>query len=168
MAGYTPPPKNNIPFNFNSGGYQAPDFGNISMNFSTGQIKAQMNDLRAAINVVQTYQQSTYTFLKYCENYIVGYSQHGVQIIKGKCHYGGIRDLGGDIGGHYPGDLPAWIGGLVAADLTAEIIGLETTQEEDLGGIIDAHQPRDLGALIDLHNPRDLGAYIRGFAFRDL
>jgi len=125
-------------------------------------------DIQSQINVAQTYQHETFTFLRYCEHYIVGYSTHGVQIIKGKCHYGGIRDLGGDTGGHYPVDLPAWVGGVVTSDLTAEIEGLETTQTEDLGGIIGAHQPRDLGALIDMHDPRNLGAYIRGFAFRDL
>lgn len=125
-------------------------------------------DIQAHINSVQTYQYSTFTFLKYCEHYIVGYSQHGVQIIKGKCHYGGIRDLGVNISGHYPGDLPAWIGGVVTADLSADIIGEHEAGVEDLGGIIAAHQPRNLGALIDSHDPRDLGAYVRGFAFRDL
>ena len=168
MAEYTPPPKSNIPFSFTTGGYQAPNFNDISMNFDTGAVQSQMNDLRAAVNVMQNYQQETHTFLKYCENYIVGYSQQGVQIIKGKCHYGGIRDLGANIGGHYPVDLPAFLRGVVYADLPAEILGEETAGVGDLGGIIDAHLPTDLGSIIGMHDPANLLAYIRGFDFRDL
>ena len=168
MAEYTPPPKNNIPFNFNTGGYQPPDFNAISMNLDTGAIKSQMASLGAAIKGVQTYQQETFTFLKYCENYIVGYSQHGVQVIKGKCHYGGIRDLGATISTHAPMDLPATIGGVVAADLPAYIEAFIRQGDEDLGGTIAAHLPRDLGAFIDMHDPADITAYIRGFAFRNL
>lgn len=168
MAGYTPPPKSNIPFNFDTGGYQSPDFNNISINFDTGAIQQQMANLRAAINVMPTYQDQAYTFLRYCEQYIVGYSQYGVQIIKGKCHYGGIRDLGVRLGGDYPRDLPAFLRGVVYANLPAEIIGLETTGTLDLGGIIDTHPPEDLGAIIDLHDPENLGGYIRGFAYKGL
>ena len=168
MASYTPPPKNNIPFTFTTGGYQAPDFNNISANFSTGAIKSQMANLGAAIKGLQNYQHETFTFLKYCEQYIIGYSQHGVQIIKGKCHYGGIRDLGADIGGHYPVDLPAFLRGVVYADLPAEILPELGTQGKDLPAIIGGHLPENLGAIISAHLPRDLSAYIRGFAFKDL
>ena len=168
MAEYTPPPKNNIPFSFSTGGYQAPDFDSIAMNFDTGAIKSAMAGLGAAVNVMQNYQQETFTFLKYCENYIVGYSQHGVQIIKGKCHYGGIRDLGANVGGHYPVDLPAFLRGVVYADLPAEILGEETEGTGDLGGVIGTHLPADLGTIIDTHDPGNLLAYIRGFAFKNL
>jgi hypothetical protein len=125
-------------------------------------------EIQAQINSVQTYQHETYTFLRYCEHYIVGYSTRGVQIIKGKCHYGGIRDLGGTIGGHYPGDLPAWIGGVEQVDLGGEIIGEEEAGQGELGAIIGAHPPEDLGAIIAAHLPEDLAASIRGFDFRDL
>jgi len=125
-------------------------------------------DIQAQINIAQTYQHETVTFLKYCEHYIVGYSTHGVQIIKGKCHYGGIRDLGVNVGGHYPGDLPAWIGGVVFQNLPAEIIGIPATQEVELPAYIAAHPPEDLSAYIDTHDPEDLSAYIRGFDYRDL
>jgi len=168
MSNYTPPPKNNIPFNFNTGGYQPPNFNNISMGLNTGAIQQQMADLGAAIKGLQNYQYETFTFLKYCENYIVGYSQHGVQIIKGKCHYGGVRDLGANIGGHYPVDLPAFLRGVVYADLPAEIIGELGTQQADLQGIIGGHLPKNLVAIIAAHDPENLLAYIRGFDFRDL
>jgi hypothetical protein len=125
-------------------------------------------EIQSQINVVQTYQHETYTFLRYCEQYIVGYSTRGVQIIKGKCHYGGIRDLGVNVGGHYPVNLPAWIGGVVTADLPSEVIGVPATQEVELPAWIGVHQPGDLGALIGMHAPEDITAYIRGFDFRDL
>ena len=32
MANYTPPPKSNIPFHFDTNGYQAPNFEDISFN----------------------------------------------------------------------------------------------------------------------------------------
>jgi len=124
-------------------------------------------EIQAQINAVHTYQHETFTFLKYCEHYIVGYSTRGVQIIKGKCHYGGIRDLGANAGGHYPGDLPAWVRGVVYADLPAEIIGDFATQEAELGGIIGAHPPGNLGAFAAGHLPENLPAYIRGFDFRE-
>jgi len=124
-------------------------------------------DIQAQINVAQTYQYETFTFLRYCEQYIVGYSTHGVQIIKGKCHYGGIRDLGVNVGGHYPGDLPAWIGGVITADLPAEIIGDPPTQEVELPAYIGIHPPEDLSAYIDLHDPENITAYIRGLDYRD-
>jgi hypothetical protein len=168
MAEYTPPPNIHIPFSFSTGGYQAPDFDAIAMNLKTGMLKSAMANLSAAINVIPTYQHETFTFLKYCERYIVGYSARGVQIINGKCHYGGIRDLGANIGGHYPVDLPAFLRGVIYADLPAEIFGEETEGMADLGGIISAHSPIDLGSIIVAHSPENLSAYIRGFAFRNL
>jgi len=176
---YTPPPKSNIPFNFGPGGYQAPDFGDVQFNFNTRV--TQLADLQAAINVMPTYQDRTYTFLRYCERYIVGYGQHGVQIIKGRCYYGGIRDLGTDIGGHYPGDLPSFVRGVIYRDLSAVIeAGYQTS---DLSAYIRGYREGykdlpaeivakiraiDLPAYIGGHPPGNLPAYIRGFATEDL
>lgn len=123
--------------------------------------------LQAQINAA-TYHNEAFTFTRYCEHYIVGYSTHGVQIIKGKCHYGGVRDLAVNAGGHYPGDLPSFIRGLITGDLPAEIIGLRATATGDLGGIVGGHLPGDLGSIVDIHGPENLLAYIRGFDFRDL
>jgi len=164
---YTIPPKSNIPFNFGAGGYQAPDFNNISLNF-TNVIQSQMADLHAAVNVMQTYQQTTYTFLRYCERYIVGYGQHGVQIIKGRCYYGGIRDIGAVIGAHQPRDLPSSVKGLFAVDLPAYVEVLVEKGTGDLPAVIGTHPPVDLGSIIGGHLPGNLSAYIRGFAFEDL
>jgi hypothetical protein len=125
-------------------------------------------EIQVQINFLQPFHNETFTFLKYCENYIVGYSTRGVQIIKGKCHYGGIRDLGAFGGGHYPVDLPTWIGGVVTANLTAEIIGKRLTSTIDLPTTIGGHLPENLGAFIDMHPPENLSAYIRGFDYREL
>jgi len=216
MAGYTPPPKNNIPFDFDTGGYQSPDFNDISMNFFDADLKRQMNNLKVAINVIsprdlpaethglvvanlptsiisELFSQEkdfgsiidahlpkdlqviinphfheTYTFLKYCEDYIVGYSQHGVQIIRGRCHYGGIRDIEFSIDSHYPVDLPAWIGGVVEADIWAFLRGRNPTQDEQLGGIIGAHLPVDLSGWVRGVVKADLSAEIRAFQIFDL
>jgi hypothetical protein len=141
MAEYTPPPKNNIPFNFNTGGYTEPDWNNISAEFTIAEQQQAMAGLKAAIRGVQTYQHHTYTFLKYCETYIVGYSQHGVQVIKGKCHYGGIRDLGATISTHSPVNLPASVGGVVAADLPAYIEAFIRSGDAPLYAEIAGHLP---------------------------
>ena len=155
MSIYTPPPKNNIPFRFTSGGYQPPQFNDVAFNFSTKS--SQIANLSASINVMQRYQDSTYTFLKYCEQYVIGYHSKGVQIIKGKCYYGGIRDLGATIIAKLPpsgtSDLTATVHSYVVSDLTADIYSIR--------GV-------DLGGLIVGHPPVNLTAFIRGLVFRNL
>lgn len=152
---YTPPSKNNIPFTFTSGGYQPPQFDNVAFNFSTKA--SQISNLSASINVMQRYQESTYTFLKYRDQYVIGYGSKGVQIIKGKYHYGGIRDLGSTVIGALPPqgvvDLIATLRGFVFNDLTTNV--------NVISGI-------NLGGLIGAHQPVNLTAYIRGFAYRNL
>jgi hypothetical protein len=125
-------------------------------------------NIQAQINSVQMYQQETFSFTKYCEHYIVGYSTYGVQIIKGRCHYGGIRDLGVIVTGQNPTDLPAYIKGFTYADLMAEIFAEHAIGTSDLGGISGGHLPIDISAYIDTHGPDNLLAYIRGFDYRDL
>lgn len=161
MANYSPPTTGHIPFSFTTGGYQSPFGQNIQFNFSN--IQSAMSSLGAAVNVLQagpesqTWQTETYTYLKYCDQYVVGYNAHGVQILR-KCLYGGIRDIGAYINAQPYADLPAYIKSAIQShkNLPAEIVGLPPTQEEDLGAIIGGHLPEDLAA------------YIRGFAFEDL
>ena len=156
MAQYTPPPINNIPFHFTTGGYTQPDFGDVRFNFQTRGVYSQMSELQAAVNVMGIYQEETYTFLRYCERYIVGYTNHGVQILKGRCFYGGIRDIGAYIRPFSTRDLGGYIVALISdqKDLPAEIIG-------KIIGV-------DLPAYIGAHPPRNISAYIRGFAYDDL
>ena len=191
MALYSPPPKNNIPFSFTTGGYQPPDFGDVHFSFS----ELKSSDLQAAINVLKAnYQEETYTFLKYCEQYIIGYSQYGVQILKGRCHYGGVRDIGASIvpflyydrslsaslsGLTYenlpstidlipPEDLPAYLKVWPQKNLHSRIRGWQTY---DLGGILNTIAKENLPATAGGHLPGDINARIKGWvreAYKDL
>jgi len=155
MSIYTPPPKNNIPFTFTSGGYQPPQFNDVTFNFKTKS--SQISNLSTAISVTQRYQDSTYTFLKYCEQYVIGYHSKGVQIIKGKCYYGGIRDIGAIIIAALPpkgeSNLTATTHVYAISDITANIYSIS--------GI-------DLGGLIEVHTPANLTTFIRGMVIRNL
>ncbi len=162
---------NNLPFRFTTGGYTAPSFSAVPFRFSTKPVYSQTANLSAAIDVMQTYQDTTYTFLKYCERYVVGYQAHAVQIIKGRCFYGGIRDMGARVRVVSTGeiDLPSRITGVVYADLLAEIIGDEAAAiYVDLAASAGGHLPVDLAGIIAVHSPVDLTGYIRGFVARDL
>jgi hypothetical protein len=181
MSNYTPPPKSNLPFNFETGGYTAPDFGNLSANFDVKTVREQMATLGAAIRVFDT-KQETYTYLKYCEEYVVGYTQAGVQIIRGRCYFGGIRDIGGFIRSAKAS----------TADLGAQLLGLDSTIEVNLPAYIGIHPyyglsafirgmvsigfpafitgviPIDLGAVIDIIPPVDLLGWIKARLYDDL
>lgn len=165
---YNSPPQNNIPFRFTTGGYQAPDFGQIALNFNTRT--AQTAVLGAAITgVYGHYQYDTYTYLKYCDRYVVGYSSYGVQIMKGKCYYGGIRDIGAIITGLISSaDLGGYIKVLVSdqADLGAEIASAALYM--DLPAIIGAHYPGDLPGSIHAWDIKDLPGYINQIYKNDL
>lgn len=90
MADYTPP-SNGLPFNFDSrSGYSRPDL--TSVNFNFGTMLSVYSTLGASITPVQSYTTTTYSYLKYCDDVAVLYGD-SVQILRGKCHYGGIRDL---------------------------------------------------------------------------
>jgi len=100
MADYIPPNINNLPFTFSENGYTKPDFDDVTFNFSLRPLipsTPSVSDLQASIEVMQLYQDSTYTYIKECKTIIVGYSEFGVQTLKLPCKYGGIRDLGGTI-----------------------------------------------------------------------
>ncbi len=167
MNVYTPPSKNNIPFTFTSGGYQPPQFDSVAFNFRTKS--SQISNLSASISVMQLYQDSTYTFLKYREQYVIGYGSRGVQIIKGKYHYGGIRDLGAMVIGALPlagvSDLTATLRGFVVDDLTANIYSI---QGVDLSGLINAYAPANLTASIRGFVTRNLSASLNVMLSKDL
>jgi len=70
-------------------------FGNVILNWESRTSHSDTGDISAAITALENgpYQDETYTYLKRCECYIVGYGVYGVQILKGRCYYGGIRDF---------------------------------------------------------------------------
>jgi hypothetical protein len=191
MAKYITPSKSNIPFSFGTGGYTPPDFGNLSINFDVTTVRGVMSDLKAAVQVFDT-KQETYTYLKYCERYIVGYNSSGVQIIKGRCYYGGIRDVGGFlrstkaaqanlgaeligrwrgeplyayIAGHLPENLLACIRGFAFENLPGAIKILFTY---DLPAILHDTQPINLNAYIKARLIKNFPARIRGWREADL
>lgn len=157
---YEPPESNSLPFNFTSTGYTSPDSKTVNFNFGEAGSSGSGN-LLAAINVLQQpdYLNETYTYVKSCPTYVVGYSPAGVQIMKGRCLYGGIRDLGATL----TVNVLVWN----PADITANITGLTFT---DIQAIIASHQPSNLSASL---KPRtresdDLPASAHGVLQRDL
>lgn len=161
------------------------------MNFSE---PGAFGTLQAAINVMQTYRDTTYTYVKSCPKYVVGYGSGGVQIIKGKCIYGGIRDLqgiiygislysdlaaslgihppedlGASVGVHIPGNLPATIGTHSPGNLLAEILGAPR-ENRQLTASIRGFTWTNLAASVGIHSPNDITASIRAWrsGYKDL
>lgn len=122
MVNYTPPDSGNIIFTFSEGGYSKPDFNDLSFKFAE---KNFTSDLQGSINVLQLYQDSTYTYVKECETVVIGYGTSGIQTLKLPCKYGGIRDLGSTI-------LPI----LQSRDLSATIAAGNATIIRNLYGFI--------------------------------
>jgi hypothetical protein len=170
MATYNKPPMNNLPFIFGSGGYSKPDFGAVGFNFTTRDINNAVSSMGASINALGQ------DYIKECPTYVVGYGVYGVQIIKGRCIYGGFRDMTAFIkalkGKEIPADLPASINGLSpfehgSADLSASITSfVEKYLTANITGIL----PIDLGGQIRVwqRTVEDLAASIRGWQTKDL
>ena len=158
MANYIPPPSTNIPFRFTTSGYSKPSFSPLEFKFSTYLPR----DLNAAINVMTMapleppYLTETYTYSKGCPTYVLGYRATGIQILKGRCLYGGIRDFQISINGvdyfHDEVDLPALIKGLVLVEL-------------QLSASISGFSAIDLAAVLGgTHNPVSLAAHLNVFS----
>jgi len=184
MAGYTPPDSTGIPFKFTDAGYIKPTYNPTNADFHPDY---STSDLKAAIQVMGIYQESTYTYKKHCPTYVVGYSAYGVQILKGPCVYGGIRDLGAFIEvkqkrqgsadlsaflkqlieSEVPVDLPAFIKSYEHLNLPAKIYGFAI---KDLSAFIDTHPPSNLSAYIHVfqRSPKDLPASLYGWQASDL
>lgn len=129
---YTPPSSTQLPFVFTAGGYTAPS-GELLFEY-TSKVSS-FNNLNSAIQVMQLYHDETYTYVKSCPKYVVGYSGGIVQIMKGRCVFGGIRDLWSSIVG---------------------IVAL--SQTDDLQSIIKVMRSGifDLSANISMHLPEDI------------
>ena len=162
---YIPPDP--MPFNFTSSGYEPPNSKELLFNFA-GRLK----DLQAAINVTQPYWHETHTYPKTCPKYVVGYGSGSVQIIKGRCTFGGIRDLRAYCTPIPPVDLPAiiYVTPREHLDLPTNVHGW---QEGDLAAYLDVISINNLPADIHgwqesnlgsrftgTHDPEDLGGYV--------
>lgn len=148
---YLPPESTNLPFNFTNQGY-VPD-GNTSILFNFIS-KNNTGTLRAAINVMQPYWATTHTYAKSCPKYVVGYGSGGIQIIKGRCLFGGIRDLRGVISG-----IPS---SFTTGSLTAYINSVLNTSQIDLSSYCYAIKPEDLSAFSAGHLPKNISGTITG------
>ena len=153
---YTPPDNDSIPFTFTKKGYSAPNSTSMLFSFSSGK---GFGTLQAAINVMQPYWYATHTYPKTCPKYVIGYGLGRVQIIKGRCLFGGIRDLRATVVGseapYETEDLPAFLNPL---------------QKVNLGGIVNTHIPVDLFGIIKIFQSgkEDLTAFIHSWEHRDL
>jgi len=165
MAGYTPPDGTGIPFRFTDAGYVKPTYNPTNADFHP---EYTTSDLKAAIQVMGIYQESTYTYKKSCPTYVVGYSAYGVQILKGPCVYGGIRDLGAFIDVKQKeqgsGDITAFLKPLKASQVPFDLAAFIKSYEQlDLPAFIHGFEERNISAVIDTHPPSNIKAYVHVF-----
>lgn len=170
-----------LPFNFGPGGYTAPDFSAPFESRDRGLVSSSAY-LQSAINAISPQED----FLKYCPTYVIGYGQ-SIQIIKGRCVYGGLRDIAGliegikkqgqgDLGGEIIAelgfisdqkDLPAYIESWYEAFLSGSIF-TKQAGTEDLPALLQGFEERDLPAQINQIWSKDLPAQMRGVGPVDL
>ena len=166
---YEKPPINNVPFKFTDKGYVTPDFVSVPFRFGLRTSTQQTADMRATLEVFGQYCTSTYTYIKERKTYVVGYSSYGIQILKDKTIYGGIRDLCASLV-----RTPTYV------DLSAYAFALSNFMElgaylkstiqsyADLIAAIYGVPPEDLPAFIHGFDTRNIPATIYGWAIKDL
>lgn len=172
------PPVNEFPFKFGSKGYIDPDFKDLEFSPQERDGIFMSAYLQGAINVISTQED----YIKECPTYVIGYGQ-SIQIIKGRCVYGGLRDIAGLITGiknKESADLPAAIVGdigVVTTDLPAYITGVTFKDLQgtirsfvygDLNAEIGFLWAKELGAHIGAHPPGNLPAYLKVWPERSL
>jgi hypothetical protein len=171
---YDKPNSNSLPFKFTSTGYTPPGHDSVAFGFNPPK-STQTGNLKAAINVMKAnYQDETYSYVKECKKFIIGYNVYGVQIIKGKCVFGGVRDLGVEITGYSfisdTLDLIAHIKGTYRGpdqNLPAYVKVFQQGQK-DLPGFLRGLLTNDLPSTLYPIPPKDLPAYLKPWPQRDL
>ena len=153
---YTPPKEGGLPFNFTSVGY-TPVSDELLFHFKP---KGDLGTLRAAINVMQVDTNLTYTYIKACPKYVVGYSGGSVQILYGRCLYGGIRGLQGIVSSYDVRSISASISTHLPANLSA-LIAVASLAEQDFSASVHGYEERFFTArMLGGHFPIDLYAGI--------
>lgn len=149
MSNYTPPSGSSIPFVFTEAGYTPPT-GDLLFKFSSKEKGS--GSLSAAIQVMQLYHDEAYTYTKLCPKYIVGYTGGKVQIIKGPCIFGGIRDLRCSL------EVAVQPSGFANLNTT-----ISTHLPKDISGFLRAFQHGflDLQSTISTHLPKDLKGILK-------
>jgi hypothetical protein len=122
--------------------------------------------LQAAINVMGIYQTTTYTYLKECPTYVIGYGT-GIQIIQLPCLYGGIRDVGAYLYGNPEhANLFAYIFGVAGQGNLGAYIKSTIQASQDLGASVRGfiQEYKNLIAAIKIIRPgsKDLLALLTG------
>lgn len=175
MASFTPQNPKDILLKFAPGTYSPYGAHNITLDFAAGAENSSTGNLGAALTVLGLYQNTTYTYLKYCPTYVIGYTRYGIQILKGRCVYGGIRDIGANV---HPvrakeviSDLSAFVGVEAAeqgqADLPATITSYELLYlTANISGELPVDLPAKMRVWQRVHE--DLPAYIRGWQAANL
>lgn len=181
---YTPPSSTQLPFVFTASGYTAPS-GELLFEY-TSEV-GSFNNLNSAVQVMQLYHDETYTYVKSCPKYVVGYSDGIVQIMKGRCIFGGIRDLWSSIAGitilSQTDDLQSIVKVMRSGifDLSANIsmhlpedikYSIKPVHEvvTDFPGSIHGWRQSDLYSTILMHPPKDLESslFVKRTATADL
>ena len=164
---YTTQDMRNLIFKFYPGTYTPQKFGDVTLNWAVRPSYSSVGNIQASINALEDisgpFHDYTYTYLKECVTYVVGYSVYGVQILKGRCTYGGIRDLGAYIAEWFRPTTST------SADICGFIYGTYSG-DSDLSAFIGMHSPADLLAYIDVISQSygDLPSSIHGFVEKDL
>jgi hypothetical protein len=163
---YLPPESTNLPFNFTNQGYVPSGSTSLLFNFIS---QGNIGTLRAAVNVMTPYWYTTHTYAKSCPRYVVGYGSSGIQIIKGRCLFGGIRDLQGIISGLSVDstrlDLLSQIYPISKKGISYLLATIRLTVlefPENLQSIIRGWQRDNFNVEIGVHNAINLRATTKG------
>lgn len=158
---YTPPQCDRIPFVFGPSGYTPPACDKVNFDFIG---YAESGVLNAAIQVMQPidYINSTYTYTKSCPAYVIGYGDQTLQVLNGKCSYGGIRGIMASLTGE---GIP--LPDMSLSDINAFIRGVVY---RGIGAVIDSHQYTYVkGSIRAWHSEyRNVSSFIEGFTFEDI
>lgn len=175
MSSYIPQNPKDLLLKFAPEIYSPYKFNNISLDFKSQEAEYSTKYLSASVFVHDIYTNYTYTYLKYCPTYVIGYGRYGIQILKGHCIYGGIRDISAFVksvkGKEIQVDLPVTLivktHDVGIEDLPAFIAGYSIT---NITGFISGCMPRDLNAKVKIWQTtyEDLQVYLRGLQISDL
>jgi len=120
-----------------------------------------LHDLKAAINAIKLYWHETHTYPKSCPKYVVGYGSDGIQIMKGRCTYGGIRDLRSIISGWQPLDLGMTLAGTHDPVHLSSVLYVRQREVRLLQAFIYAWHAGNLPATLNIVHPFDLPTFLR-------
>ncbi len=149
--------------------------------------QAELMSMISTLNL----QEEGASYVKSYPKYVIGYRRQGVQIIKGKKTYTGLRDIGAYLKPYPMSNLPINIHGWAIEDFPAEIgmhlpvdlsgylkvfyrntkditASIYAWQYKDLSAFLNTMRKQDLQAMISPILPVDLPAYLKVWPEEDL